>query len=232
MSLGNLYEDGRYLENNPTWHEEDSPWKARQILHILEKNHVRPKTLCEIGCGAGEILSRLSESLGDGVSLTGFEVSPQAFAICSRKAKKNLSFELADVFDVPRTFDVAMAIDVFEHVEDCFSFLRKMRAKATYKVFHIPLDLSLISILRPQHIIEARTGTGHIHYFTRETALALLRDTGYEIIDSFYTPSYELWKDESLTNKALNPMRRAIFGLNQDWAVRLLGGHSLLVLAK
>lgn len=33
-----IYNDGTYHENNPTWHEEDSPWKALQIQKIIERN--------------------------------------------------------------------------------------------------------------------------------------------------------------------------------------------------
>jgi len=41
-----------------------------------------------------------------------------------------------------------MAIRLFEHVEDYLGFLRKMKTKATFKVFHIPLDLSVQTVLR------------------------------------------------------------------------------------
>ncbi len=45
-----IYEDGTYLDNNPGWHEEDSPWKAKQIDNIIKKNSLNPKTICEVGC--------------------------------------------------------------------------------------------------------------------------------------------------------------------------------------
>ncbi len=32
-----IYTKGDYLENNPTWHLEDSTWKAEQILNIFKK---------------------------------------------------------------------------------------------------------------------------------------------------------------------------------------------------
>ena len=87
------------------------------------------------------------------------------------------------------TFDVVMAIDVFEHVEDYFGFLRKLKKKGVYKVFHIPLDLSVQAILRGAPILKLRRSVGHINYFTKETALATLADTGYEVVDFIYTSS-------------------------------------------
>ena len=59
ISMKNIYENGRYFDKNPAWHTEDSPWKARQILSCLNRNHIRPKSVCEVGCGAGEVLSQL-----------------------------------------------------------------------------------------------------------------------------------------------------------------------------
>jgi hypothetical protein len=35
--MANIYQDGTYLENNSSWHEEDSPFKAGQIKRIIEK---------------------------------------------------------------------------------------------------------------------------------------------------------------------------------------------------
>ena len=54
----NIYTEphGEYLRNNPAWHVEDSSWKARQVMKMLNRNSLNPKTVAEAGCGAGEIL--------------------------------------------------------------------------------------------------------------------------------------------------------------------------------
>ena len=49
---GEIYQDGSYLDNNPTWDVEDSPWKVRQIKNLIEKHGINPTTLGEVGCGA------------------------------------------------------------------------------------------------------------------------------------------------------------------------------------
>jgi hypothetical protein len=125
-----------------------------------------------------------------------------------------------------------MAIDVFEHVEDYFGFLRKLREKAEYKIFHIPLDLSVQIVLRSSQIIKSRKSVGHIHYFTKETALETLKDTGYSIIDYFYTRGAVELPNRGWKANLLKIPRKVGFSLNQDFAVRLLGGYSLMVLAK
>ncbi|HVB75218.1 MAG TPA: hypothetical protein VNE38_16830 [Ktedonobacteraceae bacterium] len=35
MKLEEVYTSGEYLEKNPTWHVEESPWKAKQIMRML-----------------------------------------------------------------------------------------------------------------------------------------------------------------------------------------------------
>lgn len=233
MAMKTIYEDGTYLKNHPTWHEEDSPWKAEQVAKMLKIHNIHPSTLCEVGCGAGEILSSLAQSLGDGVAFYGYDISPQAFAICSKKEKSNVHFFLKDLFDENElTFDVVLAIDVFEHVEDYLGFLRKLKTKGTYKIFHIPLDLSVQMVLRSTPILKVRSSCGHLHYFSKETALATLKDAGYEVIDCFYTnDSLELPNRGWRANLFRLP-RRCFFSLHHDLTVRILGGYSLMVLAR
>lgn len=230
--MNSIYQDGTYLDNNQTWHEEDSPWKAKQIIEIMKRNSLEPSTACEVGCGAGEILNQLSLNKKD-THFFGYEISPQAFSLCEKKTKPKLSFFLEDLLqDNEEFFDIVMAIDVFEHVEDYFSFLRKLKSKGEYKIFHIPLDLSVQSVLRSSPILNGRKSVGHIHYFTKETALATLSDTGYEVLDYFYTSGTLDLPNRGWKANLLSIPRRVSYAINKDLAVRILGGCSLLVLAR
>jgi cyclopropane fatty-acyl-phospholipid synthase-like methyltransferase len=236
-----IYYDGTYLSKNPGWHEEDSEIKAQYISTLLNKNDITPSTVCEVGCGAGEILCCLADNLPDHVVFSGYEISPDAFAICKAKEKHNLSFYYENLTGTDgegaEVVDVLMAIDVFEHVEDYFGFLRSVRKKGIYKIFHIPLDLSVQTILRGYPILRTRSAIGHIHYFMKDTALATLRDTGYEVIDYFYTGNAfehgrERRKRRGWKSNLLTIPRRLFFQLHQDLCVRVLGGFSLMVLTK
>lgn len=227
-----IYKDGTYYDKNPSWHEEDSPWKAKQVKTIIDNNSLNPTYICEIGCGAGKILHQLSKTFKDDKKFYGYEISPQAFKLCKKLAKPNLSFFLEDFFECNNYFDIVMAIDVIEHVENYFDFLRKLKAKGKYKIFHIPLELSVQTVLRSNPIIAGRKSVGHIHYFTKETALETLKDTGYEIIDFFYTGGLIELPNRGWKTNLLRLPRRLAFAINRTLAVRILGGWSLLVLAK
>ena len=167
VAMASIYTDGSYLRNNPHWHAEDSAWKAEHIARILERNGMAPAMVCEIGCGAGDILTHLSKRLSPGARLVGYEVSPDAYAICSRKTGGNLQFRLGNPLEEPEHFGLVMAIDVFEHVEDYFDFLRKLRGKGTHKLFHIPLELSVWMVARGRPLLHQRRSVGHIHHFSK-----------------------------------------------------------------
>ena len=227
-----IYKTGEYVERNPTYHVEDSAWKAGQVLRMIERHELRPKSVCEVGCGAGEILKQLQEILPAGTQFFGYEISPQAFALCETRANERLQFFCEDLLaGESKTFDLLLCLDVFEHVEDYFGFLRGLRDKASHKVFHIPLDLSVQWVWRRSPIMRGREQAGHLHYFTKETALATLQDAGYEVLDWFYTPG-AIANPRSVKAKLASWPRRLLSVLSEDLVVRVLGGYSLLVLAK
>lgn len=228
--LRDIYNNGAYLENNETWHAQDSPWKATQIARILDNNGITPHTVCEVGCGAGEILRQLSLKY-EGANFTGYELSPQAFELCKQRENDRTKYLLGNVLESDAFFDCLLCIDVFEHVEDYMGFIRALKAKATYKVFHIPLDISILAVLRAT-FLKDRTTIGHLHYFTRETALATVIDCDYEIVDSFYTTAFLELPQKTLKAKIVRFPRQLMFRISQHLAVRILGGCSLMVLAR
>jgi SAM-dependent methyltransferase len=231
--LEGRYIDGTYLANNPKWGMDDSPWKAEQIHRILARNRLSPLTIAEIGCGAGRILADLQRYFPK-ATCDGYDISPQAHDIAQQLSGERLRFHLADMLSEPTpAYDLLLLIDVFEHVPDYLGFLSKCKDKASHKVLHIPLDMHVSAVLRDAQM-DARNRLGHLHYFSATTALATLRDTGYEIIDSFYTAgNINLFKYHPTLRKALaNVPRWLIAKVSEAWAAKLLGGYSLMVLAK
>lgn len=228
-----IYEDGSYLTNNPTWHEEHSAWKAGHIRRLLKANNLQPTSLAEVGCGAGQILVELSNTMPDVKQFTGYEISPQAFALCAEKRQKRVQFINSDILSTPpaEQFDVVTAIDVFEHVEDYIGFIRKMKKVGCYQVFHIPLELSVSSILRPSTLAAARREVGHIQFFTRDTALASLEHAGLRIVDVRHT-SIAVDLAEGMSARLLRLPRKVLGSFSEDLSARVLGGYHALVLTQ
>jgi ubiquinone/menaquinone biosynthesis C-methylase UbiE len=84
------YIAGDYLVNNPTWGVEDSAWKARKIMEMIQHNDLHPATICEVGCGAGEVLRQLQLRLPEQVHLCGWEIAPAAHQMCMERANPEL----------------------------------------------------------------------------------------------------------------------------------------------
>ena len=226
------YESGDYLANNPTWDEEDSGWKAAQVLKTFNRNRITPKSIVEVGCGAGGILASLHDALPE-VKYSGFEIAPDASKFWEKHATKKIAFEVYDFLEKKTEhFDVLLLLDVIEHVPNPFAFLSALRGRADYYVFHIPLDLSAISVARESPLLMVRQKVGHIHYFTKGLALALVRESGFEVLDWFYTGASFTAPQTTWKGSLAKLPRRLIFGINRDMGVRLLGGDTLMVFAK
>ena len=231
--MASIYEDGTYLERNPAWHEQDAPWKVVQIRKMLARNGLLPQRVCDIGCGTGEVLRLLAESGPSTAAYIGYDISPQALEVAKTKENSCLGFRLGNMPSVAdEPFDLITCMDVFEHVEDYFSFLRGVRAQAEFKVFHVPLDLSVQTVLRKGALLQRRTDLGHIHYFTKDIVLATLHDTGYELADYFYAHKFCEEKQIGLLNNVLKVTLRTAFAVHEDLAARIIGCSSLMVLAK
>jgi len=233
--MTDIYSSGEYLEKTRTWHAEDSPWKASQIYRILERNDIKPARVAEVGCGAGVILDELSRKPRlQETRFAGYDVSPQAIELCQRIDNDRITFQCEDpLIGDAAIADVLLVIDVFEHVPDYLGFIDQCRAKAEYKIYHIPLDIHVSSVLR-NTVHVGRYTLGHLHYFCADTALATLRDTGHEIVDSFYTnAAMGLFRLHPSVKRAVANLPRWIISrLSTALSARLLGGYSLLVLAK
>ena len=224
-----VYQDGTYLLGNPDWHAHESAWKADQILNILGRNAIAPKTICDVGCGAGEVLRQLQIRMSAHCELIGYEMSQVAFDLCRNKANAHLQFVLGDISETRDYFDLILVLDVLEHVENYYELLRSIRSRGEFKIFHFPLDLSVQTVMRKKALNRIRDMYYHIHYFSKDTALRALKDAGYETLDWIYTPRRIVFSS-GLRDFLVNQARKLFFVVSPDLGVRVLGGYSLLVL--
>ena len=234
VSSNDIYVNGEYFKNNPDWDIADAQWKTDIIYKLLEKNDIKPKHVIEIGCGAGENLVELLKKDADIEKLSGYDISPQAFALANQKKSGKINFYNEDFTATENIIaDLMLVIDVLEHVDDYYGFLRKLKTKSNYFVFHIPLDLSCRTVLKPHVLLQQRQSVGHIHYYTKEMAEWALQDTGYEIIDWVYTkPVVDIEPAGSIKRFIKKILRNIFFAVNKDWSAKRWGGYSMMILAR
>ena len=244
MVVADFYTNGEYLQKNPGWHVNAAPWKAGSVLQIIKRNALSPRSVCEIGCGAGEILRILQQNLASDATFVGYDIAPQAIELAKQRENERLHCYLADYFEEEHEYvDLLLFIDVLEHFENMFQVLYAVKAQSQYKILQLPLDLSVLSIFGNK-LPEYRQATGHLHFFTKDIALAVLRDAGYEVLDVFYcrqpidTEPWNIKRPARALRKMLKIVKHSMlrmpanlcYALRPDFAVRFFGGWRLMVL--
>lgn len=228
--MDDIYNNTDYLKKNPLWHQEDSAFKAGLIHSILENNKIVYNSVCEVGCGAGGVLIQLRQLNGSKrISYRGYDISKDAIDLAQKK-NAGIEFKLADYTKDGENADVLLIIDVIEHLRDYFSFLDSVSKKSRYTVFHIPLDMFVWSLFREQMLIESKERVGHIHNFSEDFILSILKDHDYTVISKEYTePDYSA---SSVKGKIKNIFKKIFFKMAPRFTTKTLGGYSLLVLCE
>lgn len=220
-----------YFEKNQSWDIQDSPWKARHAEQLLKRNRLEPKSISEIGCGAGEVLKIFRSHFPD-AQLSGFDIAPSLKSFWQNLSGQNINFVCGDFRDsLTKKQDLILMLDVLEHVADPHKFLVDAAPLGRHFLFHFPLDLSAISVLRETPLLNVRRSVGHIHYFTKRLAFDLLNECDFDVIDYKYSGAFFSSPSATLKTKLAALPRLILSKINPDLNARLLGGETLFVLA-
>jgi SAM-dependent methyltransferase len=107
-----IYDD-KFFEKNLEWNK---PIAAKLVNILID--YFNPSSVVDLGCGNAEFLSEFYKK---GILIQGYEGS--CFAI--KKAlidKKYIQlFDLKNKIDSPRRYDLALCLEVAEHIENKFS---------------------------------------------------------------------------------------------------------------
>jgi|SRR5687767_1539227 len=228
----NLFLTDEYFEKIPLWHTDDSSWKSKDVLRMMHRNSLSPRVVGEVGCGTGEVLRQLQAQMHPECIFRGYDIAPKAIELSRARQNERLQCRLADIArDPDAAFDLLLVLDVLEHQENVFSFLRDIKPLAPYKLFHTVLDLSAQSVARQDGLTRRRRDLHDLHFFTKDLFLQNLTDENYEIVDWFYSPR-RLNVASNLVDVVKQLPRTIAYAIHKDTAVRLLGGYGLFVLAK
>jgi len=226
------YLNGDYAKKNPGWDSADAGWKAGKLHQLLLDYECQPLSIVEIGCGSGATLAKLRR-LFPQASLAGFDIAPEAARFWEEATALGIRFELGDFLELDEPIpDLILIFDVLEHLGNPWEFLARLRHRSKLVAFHFPLDLSAASILRETPLLHVREKVGHLHYFTRGLALSLLEESGFEIIEARYTRAALDAPQRSYKTRFAGLVRRLAYAVDHDLGVRLLGGDTLMVLAR
>jgi hypothetical protein len=226
------YLNGDYAQKNPEWDSGDALWKAAKLHQLLLDHQCQPSSIVEIGCGSGAVLEAVRGYFPQ-ASLAGFDIAPDASNFWEGLSAHGIRLELADYLELEEPVpDLILVLDVLEHLGNPWEFLARLRHKSNLVVFHFPLDLSALSVLRQNPLLQVRDKVGHLHFFTHGLAVALLQESGFEIIEARYTGAALDAPQRSFKTKAAGWVRRIAYAIDRGLGARLLGGETLMVLAR
>ena len=107
-----IYDD-KFFDKNLEW---NTPIAAKLVGVLMDYFH--PRSLVDLGCGNAEFLSEFQKM---GVVIQGYEGSQAAINKALVDKKYIQLFDLRDKIDSERKYDLAICLEVAEHIENKFS---------------------------------------------------------------------------------------------------------------
>jgi len=182
-----------------------------RLRRILPKLEGRPARVLDAGCGSGIFTHVLAEKFPRaavvGVDLNRDQLEINRF-IARKSGLKNLSFQQADVLNLPfkEVFDLVLSVDNLEHVEDDTAALRSMGRvllKGGRLVLHVP------AYERRWFFFSFKTNFDvHGHFrpgYRRDELVEKIGAAGLTVTEAYFT--YGWW--ETITNNISYAITRA-----------------------
>jgi protein-L-isoaspartate O-methyltransferase len=193
-NLKNIYE--RYHQQGVSeWRKLAALDKAKHILALCQ--NIRHDKIIEVGAGDGSVLARLEE-FGFAKEMLALEVAESAVkTISGINLQSLIEFKIFDGYAVPyedKQFDLAIATHVIEHVEHPRLLLEELKRIATHVFIEVPLEYNFLGMRDANHAFKY----GHINFFNPLLFSNLLKNMGFEIVDSrIYNSSLYIYKFQS-----------------------------------
>jgi SAM-dependent methyltransferase len=98
------------------------------VREILKKSH--PHTLLDVGCGTGVLLTRPLALEFPDIQFLGIDLDTASIHVAHQAPPlPNLTFERQEIGEIAGTFDLVVASEVLEHVEDPAVFIAALRQR-------------------------------------------------------------------------------------------------------
>jgi hypothetical protein len=179
------YTDGTYWNQRKGFR---SDYKVPLLTKTMEQAGVaiRDNTrIVEVGCGNGAFLWPFSESLAQRnvfPELHGIDIAENA--IVEARASSGLNpptFSCTTIEQHSAEYDIALLVDVLEHVPCPFEFLTHAGRLAPVLFIHLPIEHSFLHLLTHRPTASYRAYR-HLHFFSIESATLLLEAAGWRIV--------------------------------------------------
>jgi 2-polyprenyl-3-methyl-5-hydroxy-6-metoxy-1,4-benzoquinol methylase len=143
-----------------------------------------PESVLDVGCGEGILTYRWAEQLGD-KQVTGTDLTdPKLEAHWQSRQRPNLEFRPMPVEQLSfpdRSFDLAAAIEVLEHVPDPDLALAEMaRVAARHLLVSVPREplWRALNLARGAYVRDLGNTPGHVNHWSKRSFVRLVERHG------------------------------------------------------
>lgn len=171
---GNVY--NKYETSNPV---------ARRLMRGFDEAMFRlldaidpPGRILEVGCGEGFVARKLAERF-PGADILATDLSPEVVAF-ARDRHPEIEFRACSVYELDRLgggFDLVVAAEVLEHLEDPGRGLRAIGEASAGSVFvSVPREpvWRVLNLLRGKYLRDLGNTPGHVQHWSTGAFLDFL----------------------------------------------------------
>jgi SAM-dependent methyltransferase len=153
--------------------------RRRIFLGVLERN-LEPKEalqVLDVGCGGGATIERLRRY----GSVLGMEISEEAVAYNRKRGREVILGSIEQMPFAANSFDLALALDVIEHVPDDLQALQEL-----FRILR-PRGSLLVTVPALQMLWSAHdVANGHYRSYTLDELRDRVEAAGFEVVTATY----------------------------------------------
>jgi 2-polyprenyl-3-methyl-5-hydroxy-6-metoxy-1,4-benzoquinol methylase len=147
-----------------------------------------PSSLLDVGCGAGVLVHRWAQRLGEG-RVVGIDLEEESIQSgWAQRQAPNLEYRMLEAADLPFAddeFDLASAIEVLEHLPDPQRTLAEMaRCARRHLLVSVPREplWRMLNMARGAYWSALGNTPGHLNHWSRRSFVQLLSRHG-EVVE-------------------------------------------------
>jgi ubiquinone/menaquinone biosynthesis C-methylase UbiE len=222
--ISDLYLSDEYINKNPSLHEEESDWKISKIVPLvdrfIEHNNKDEINLLDVGGGTGLILYAVSNYFETrhsiGVNRYALDLSPGMLEIQKERnpdLRKALNEDIRKTSLSNKEIDLALLIDVLEHVPNPIEALEELRRISSFSILNVPLENSLDrriwNFLKSGEPRKYDIETyGHINFYTFGKIKRQIEKHTGRVLDFYFTNKFHYWRNRKHYKEKTKLIRR------------------------
>lgn len=193
-------------------------WKVQELLRVIPEGLVFSEIL-EVGCAFGVLLNRIAGTLkisnrtGVDISTENIKTAATMWPDCHFFRGTVEEFVKEEKKGAAK-FSLVVLSDIVEHIPDDLAFMRSVKGISSHVVLNLPLEKSFKT--RNRQYGESDP-SGHLRCYDKTMAENLVREAGFEIVNSFTSIAffdkkvYEAYKRNRSKRVKSKPLPQRIF---------------------